>query len=353
MSLQADLILRKLQQLPVTQALKKGAVPLPPVKAPSLEGLVMTVEAPEPPTADELSGRFVELLREHGVRRERARGEKLAAGDEVEVDVLGYVGGKLMPGGVRFGWSFDLVPNAALEGLAEQLTGAQVGGSARVKVKLGAEHPNPALRGKTAELIVDVLRAFEVKPLNGDDPAALVKLGRGKTLDEVMLKIADELISEWVDGAWADAEAKVLEEVANRAGADVGDALVDEELRRRWGAAEGTHLSAKGFDAAEQQEALDLWLEDPVKREEVRSRLRLSLALKAIAERDGVKPEPEQLEAIMVASGAALGLDEAALKSLGKADPAAATSMVEAAYQQQLIGYVLEQAEVREVDAAR
>lgn len=352
MSLEADRMMRKLQELPVTKALKKGAVPLPAVKAPSLDGLVMTVELPPPPTEDELAGRFVELLREHGTRRERAPGEKVEVGDELWVDLLAYVGGTLAPGGVRLDYVFDLAEDPMFQGLAEQLSGVPVGGSAACSVVLGPTHPNEAMRGARAELLVEVHRAFVVTPVDGEDEAALKRLGRGDTMDEVMEVIAEELHQLGVDSAWVDAEAKVLGEVADRAGAEVSDALIDEELRRRWGAAEGTKLSAKGFDAGEQQEALDLWLKDPEARADVRSRLRLALALKAIAERDNVQPDPNQLEENMIASAEPFGLDADALKQAGKADPAVARALAEGAWLQQLTSYVLDRAEVREVEAA-
>lgn len=352
MSLEADHVLRKLQQLPITRALKKGAVALPEVRAPSLDGLVMTVSLPPPPGEDELSGRFVELLREHAARRERAPGEAIARGDELRVDLLVYVDGRLAPGGVKLDYVLDLVDDPAFEGLLEQLEGAPVGGAVTASVVLGPTHPNEALRGARAELLIEVLHAYEVTPLDGGSEAALKALDRGATLDEVMESIAVELMQLGEAGARVDAEQDVLDEVAARAGAEVSDALVDEELRRRWAVAEGTQLSAKGFDGEEQAEALQSWLDDPVAREAARRVLRVSLALKAIAERDGVQPDAAQLEEIMLAAAAPLGLDAAALKEAGKADPSVARALAEAAWQQQLVGYVLERAEVREVQAA-
>lgn len=352
MSLEADHILRKLQQLPITQALKKGAVPLPEVRAPSLDGLKMTVELPPPPTEDELAGRFVELLRECGARRERAPGEAVARGDELRVDLFVYVDGKLAPGGVKLDFVLDLVEDPSFPGLVEQVAGAPVGSAARASVVLGATHPNAELRGARAELLIEILRAFEVTPVDGENEAALQALERGSTLDQVMESIATELMQLALGGAWADAEQDVLDEVASRAGVEVSDALIDEELRRRWATAEGTQLSAKGFDAQEQAEALELWLGNPVAREEARRVLRVSLALKAIAERDGVQPDPAQLEAIMLAAAEPFGLDAAALKEVGKADPTIARALTEAAWQQQLASYVIERAEVREVQSA-
>lgn len=331
MSLEADFIMRKLKALPVTQALKKPSVPLPEAKAPSLEGLVMTVKKPAAPTAEELARRVAERSREQGTRRARSGGETVGLGDELWVDLLCYAGGKLMRGGVKFDYPLDVVDDGMFVGLARQLAGAKLGGWTTCSVMLGPRHPEVAMRGQSIEMQVEIHRAFEVKPAPVNDVKA----------------IEAELAEEAANAAWAAGRRALLDALAERGGAQVSDALVDEELRRAWGAAEGQRLSAMGFGAEQQQEALNAWLQNGAARAEVRSRLKLSLTLRAIAEREQLQPTAEQLQQMMVVLAAPYGVAAEGLDELLRTEPVMGKALADAALEQVLISYVLERAEVR------
>jgi len=296
-------------------------VRLPSVEAPSLEGLTVALEAPEPLTEEELVDRFESLRRAHAERRERKAGEAVALEDEVLLDVLGFADGRLLPFSARENWWADVVPDPLLPGFFESLVGAVVGQSFGIELKLPDTHPAEALRGHTARFLVDVKAARELKLLAEDSPELLKRLG-GATLTDVLQRLAEELARERVEEMERLARERVLDLLVERARVDLPPALVDEEIRRQWAEAERPLLVHKDFQPDELQEALDGWLKDPLTRAAAEWRLNLALVLRAIAMRDGVRPERSDTEAVADDLAALAGVSLQELGHTVRADPA-------------------------------
>jgi trigger factor len=302
-----------LKMSPMAQVLDPKALKLPAVAAPSLEGLAVRVPAPDDLTEGDLLRRLNEKARAVAKTRERAKGEKLAVGDDVQLDVLGYLDGKLMPFSARFGFWTELGPIPALPGYGEAVAEGAVGDALQVQLVLPDDYPLEAFRGKPARFMVDVRAAREVTLPDLDTPAGVAALGLGKTLDEAVDAIREELEDELAYQLTLEGQDLVLDELVKRAGVQVPATLVDEEVRRRWGDAEGRVMVQKEFDVDEQREALQLWLEDPATRGECERRLAIGLVLKAVAEKEKLALTPEKLEALLVEHGAQFGLDAAAV----------------------------------------
>src|SRR3954468_13190436 len=109
---------------------------LPEVKAPSLEKLEVRVPKPEDISEAEVATRLHELVREHAKKKDRVPGEKIQRGDDVQVDILGYADGKLIPFSARFDQWLEVGPIPELPGLTEAIEGASVGDSVEVDVQL-------------------------------------------------------------------------------------------------------------------------------------------------------------------------------------------------------------------------
>ncbi|MBI3180609.1 MAG: FKBP-type peptidyl-prolyl cis-trans isomerase [Myxococcales bacterium] len=333
--------------MPLARALADGPVELPPAKAPSLEDLAVRVPAAEDLTEGDFLRRFQELSREAAKSRDRAEGEAVAMGDDAQLDAVGYSEGKLIPFSVRTGMWMVLQPEALLPGFAEGIVGTKVGESAEVELELPADYPVEGLRGKKAHFIVDVLSAREVKMPESEGPALLKALGRGSSLDEVMDSIAEELEEELADQLWVQAQDLVLDELVERAKPQVPIELVDEEVRRRWGQVEGKALGEKQFDVKEQEEALAGWLEDRETRADAERRLKISLVLKAIAERDQLVLTSETMDRLLEEVSQDFGLDPEEAKAAVREDTLAAKQVHDFAWHLMVVQHVMEQAKVQ------
>ncbi|WP_171436895.1 peptidylprolyl isomerase [Corallococcus exercitus] len=332
------------QRLPVAPGLGHLA-DLPEVKAPSLENLNIRVPQGEDLTEEDLLERFHELARAKAEARPRAEGEALAMGDDVQLDILGYANGRLIPLSTRVGYWMELAPQVMLPGFAEVIAEASVGDSVEVGLVLPDNYPAEQLRGMPARFLVDVKAAREVRMPDTESDAFLQQLGRGSTHEEVMSSIVEEMEGEMADMLWVDARNRVLDEIVARSDVTVPKALVDEEIRRRWQQAEGEVLAQKFFSLEEQQEALDGWLHHPGIRDDVERRLKIALVLRAIAQRDKLQLTPQAALELLKESSEPFGITEAQLRE-SLADPAASAQMTDVAWHLLAVEHVMTQARV-------
>jgi trigger factor len=234
-----------------------------------------------PVTATDLLIRLAEPRRQHGARRMRAKGDRVELGDDVQVRMLGYAGGRPVPGSLRYDEWIELAPEEALPGFAEKLVGTPVGSVVEIPT---------TLKGRPVKYLVDVRGACAVMPLADDSPALLAALG-AKSLDEVMASLAEDLEEERVQAAAREVRERAIDELAVRVKVQVPADLLREEIRRRWMDREGRKLAWLSLDAAKMQGALDAWLEDEGIVREVDRSIRAYLALSAIAREERVQPD--------------------------------------------------------------
>jgi trigger factor len=331
---------------PMGDALAVTPVDLPKVRAPSTDDLEVTVPMPADLTQDDLVRRFHELKREHAKIRERATGEAVSLGDDVQLDTLGYCEGKLIAFSARFGLWLELSPQATLPGFAEAIAGEKVGDSLEIELTIPADYPVESLRGKPARFIVDLRAAKEVTEPDDEAPAFLKALKRGKTLDEVMDAIREELEDELADTLTLDGQDRVLDALIERANPQLPKSLIDEEVRRRWGQLEGKALVERGFDNAEQEEALQAWLTDPLTRADSERRLKIALVLKAITERDKLQLTPEKLEELATLSAEPFGLTAADVKKGLRESKELTAQMAQTAWHMLAVEHVMSQASI-------
>ncbi|RKH69041.1 peptidylprolyl isomerase [Corallococcus llansteffanensis] len=285
---------------PVMTTASAESLKLPGVTAPSLTGLSVRVPTPDDLTEEDLLRSFHEKRRALATQRERLPGEPLELGDDVQLNVVGYCDGTLIPFSARFGMTTELAPIEALPGFCEGVAeGGKVGGSMQIALDLPADYPVEHLQGKPARFLVDVVAARQVTLLPESSPEFLAKLGMGSTLEEVMDHLREELEDELAAQLWVQAQDMVLDELARRAPVELPQALVDEELRRRWVQAEGQAMLEHQFDVEEQQEAFQGWLTDPTTRAEVERRLHIGIVLKAVTEAEKLQLTPEKLEELI------------------------------------------------------
>ncbi|WP_224245730.1 trigger factor [Hyalangium gracile] len=337
---------RKVEQSTLVRALSSESVELPKVKPPSLEGLEVTVPRAPDITEQALLERFHELRREHATRRQRAVGEPVAEGDLVVVDVLAFAFGKLIPFSIRSDFRTELAPIPALPGFLEGLVGHKVGEQVRVPVKLPASYPAEWLRGVEAQFVVDLKQAWQLTLPEEESPEFLARLGRGKTLEEVMGSIASELEEELIDSLWIEAEQRVLDEVAERTQVELPASLIDEEIRRLWGRTEGRILALRGLPTADQEALLQSWLSDPGQRLEAERRLRVSLGLGALIESQGLKLEEAQIHGLLERVAPQLGMKREEVLQALKTDRAVARTVAETALHLHAVEYVMERARI-------
>ncbi len=331
---------------PARRAEQGQPVELPQVAAPSLEGLSITVPVPEGFSAEQVQERFQELARPYATERYRLPTEALAWGDEVLLNIVGYAKGRLIPFSVRTHVWLTLAPEPLLPGFYETLCGHSPGESLVVDVVLPDEYPVEALRGAPARFLVDIQAARQVTYPDPESPEFLEAFGRGGTLEVATRLVVAQMKDEAAQMLLAQAQQLVLHAVASRVQVEIPAQLIDEEIRRRWGASEGRALLELNFSDEEQEESLSGWLEDRATREEVEQRLRISLALGAICNRDGLSLSPELVEELLRKEAAAAGLSMDEVADALRAEPRRLAQIDQVAWHLMAVDHVMRQVKV-------
>lgn len=318
-----------------------SSVPLPEVEAPSLDGLSVEVATPAPVDKPTLLARYEAFVRACSPRRPRAGGEALAAGDDAIIDVMGWVGDRLLPLSTHGGLAVALLPAPPIPAFYTSLVGLRVGSRQRVDVMLPFDYPLPLLRGEIASFDVAIRAGAEVLLLDPEADGFIQALGRGPTLPDVMSSLIDEIEAERQQAALDAAREAALAQLAARAPVEIPDALVDHELSRRWAAHEGPLLLERQVPDAALEVALRGWLDNPGLREDARRRLHISVVLGAVARRDGVRPTRENIGPYLAPIAASLGLDlDGAMEAL-RQDPAFAAAALAQIHHQLVVDHVL------------
>ncbi len=213
--------------------------------------------AARPITRELVKSRVDELRRLISMTEPRAFGQPVALGDEVELDMLGYIDGKVFLA-QQASW-FDVRANPFLPGLFESLVGVVPPDNVVLQLRLPADYPVEDLRGKVAAFAVTVQRAQRRIMPDADDPIFLQLSHRKvKTRKELEQKIEAELVEERARLCVDEAKYTFLRQLYVRVGLEdeVPDELVDEELRNRWKTQLGDAMALHGVSVDEQKRSL-------------------------------------------------------------------------------------------------
>jgi trigger factor len=255
--------------------------------------------AARPITRELVQWRIDELRRLISMPEPRAFGQPVAVGDEVELDLLGYIDGKVFLA-QQSSW-FDVRGNPFLPGLFESLVGVVPPDNVVLQLRLPADYPVEDLRGKVAAFAVTVQRAQRRIMPDADDPIFLQLSHRKvKTLKELEQKIEAELVEERARLCVDEAKYTFLRQLYVRVGLDddVPEELVDEELRNRWKTQLGDAMALHGVSVDEQKRSLAEFSNDRQKAEARRTVWEYR-CLEAVADLNGIEANEAEVHKLI------------------------------------------------------
>lgn len=239
--------------------------------------------------------RLEDRRRAHAVATPKKAGDMIGPFDEVCVDIIGYAGGKLVPGSAQFGLWVRIDRPLTFPELANALKLANVGDGLKVNLTMPASFFVPALRNTPAIYLMDVKEAQQLALPKLDDPGFLAKIGGAKTLPEALNKIAEELGAQFTVAATFRALQVAIESVAARAEVQLSPKLLQQELWNVWREVEGRALSEHGLVGQEQADSFENWRDDPKAVADVERRLRNTLVMMAVAQAHEAELTQERL----------------------------------------------------------
>lgn len=214
--------------------------------------------------------------------------------DVVTIDFDGSVKGEKIQGGAAQNYPLDLANSNFIPGFAEQLVGKKLEAEFDINVSFPKEYHDEKLAGQPAIFKIKIKEIKEkVLPEVNDEFAQ--KVGPFKTVAELNADIQSFIDATKKQEDKKSSENAIFEKVLNLAKVDIQQTMIDretetllEEYKQR--------LASQGFkfeDAMKDQNQGELMEE--LKKEAV-LRIKNSLVIDKIAQEEGIKVEPADVE---------------------------------------------------------
>jgi trigger factor len=236
---------------------------------------------------ERLRARFAEL---HAVER------PVQAGDFLTIDTHILKSGAVLIGESQTDAQLEVDKERLISGLAEGLTGQAVGETRDIRLTLPADYPKKDLAGSDVVFRVTV-KSIKERRLPPLDDELAKQVGRGQTLAELQQELRDELQEAAHQADEQRFENDVLKALDERMEAEVPEALIEREVNRRVRELE-LRLQDQGMKMERYLEYTNTSLDvlKAEQRPQAVQKVRLELALEAVAEREGLTVSDAEVE---------------------------------------------------------
>lgn len=218
------------------------------------------------------------------------------SGDFVQIDFEGLIDGVPFPGGAAKGYILEIGSGRFIPGFEDQLIGAEVDKEVEVNVTFPEDYGND-LAGQDAlfKVTVTSIKVKEVPELN-DEFASMVS--DVETLDELKAKIREDMEKAAEQRADREMREKLIEMVSEGSNVDIPEIMIQREI--------DDIIEDFTRDLAFRRMTLDEYLAETGKtkeelEEEVKpgatDRVKSRLVLAALAKREGITVDEDELEA--------------------------------------------------------
>ncbi|MEJ8554538.1 trigger factor [Tepidibacter sp. Z1-5] len=237
----------------------------------------------------------IEEMRNQNSRLVNVEDRAVANDDTAVIDFEGFVDGEAFAGGKGENHNLVIGSGAFIPGFEEQLVGANVGDEVKVNVTFPTEYHAENLAGKEAVFVVNV-KEIKVKEMPALDDEFAKDVSEFDTLEELKNDVKAKLEENAKKNEEAELRNKAIEKAAEMAEIDIPEAMVDNQVNNM----------LRDFDQQLQMQGLNL--ENYIKftgmkiedlkaqmREDAQNRVKTSLVLEAISEKEGIEVSDEEL----------------------------------------------------------
>ncbi|WFD11018.1 trigger factor [Tepidibacter hydrothermalis] len=237
----------------------------------------------------------IEEMRNQNSRLINVEDRAVANDDTAVIDFEGFVDGEAFAGGKGENHNLVIGSGSFIPGFEEQLVGANVGDEVKVNVTFPTEYHAENLAGKEAVFVVNV-KEIKVKEMPELDDEFAKDVSEFDTLEELKNDTKVKLEEAAKKNEEAELRNKAVEKAAEMAEIDIPEAMVDTQVNNM----------LRDFDQQLQMQGLNL--ENYIKftgmkiedlkaqmREDAQNRVKTSLVLEAISEKEGIEVSDEEL----------------------------------------------------------
>ena len=254
----------------------------------------LRVEVPHTEVTDEHVDEMIEELRRHHAEVNDVE-RPAQAGDVLRCSLVMRRGEEILSGDEEKDRELDLDRERLLPGLADGLIGTEAGTQRSFQLTLPEDFPNETLRGATVDVDVEVaaVRERTLPPLD-DSLAALDE--HGDTLDELRAHHRARLEERNAEQDREVLEASALDALRSSMTVELPETMIEREVDRQLTDLR-LRLEAMGMPLERYLEYTGDTMEKMrgERRESAVQRLRLEMALDALAEAEGIEVDEAQV----------------------------------------------------------
>ena len=324
---------------------------LPEIEAPDyaaieLERLVVAVDD------DMIEERLKRLAEQHKHFAAPDEPRPSQPGDRVIVDYHGSVDGEARPDLHAQDFAVDLGDNPLPAAFDEQLTGRAPGDRVAVSLALPDNYADESMRGKQADLDVEVKQVLAPLPVTVDD--ALAKELGLENLDALRAALRSQIERQYATISRQRLKRALLDRLAEMYRFDPPPGMVEAEFNVIWGQLQEHRTQAEARREAGEQIPEDPDLSKP--EEELRGeyndlasrRVRLGLVLAEIGRSNGIEVTPEELSQAMVAEARRYPGQEAQVLELLRNNNKVQENLKLPIFEDKVVDFIAEMATVRD-----
>lgn len=301
----------------------------------------LTVKVEDSPISEDAEQKSLDsLLKQHSTM-ETVSGRAANDTDVAVIDFTGFVNDEKIVGGEGTNYSLDLGNSNFIPGFAEQIVGKNAGAEFDINVTFPAEYHDEKLKGQPAVFKIKLHEIKERKlPELNDEFAA--KVGSFKTVDDLKADIKKYLETQRENTNKQNFESQLFKTIIEASKVDIPETMINRELESLK-ADYKQRLAYQGLDWDNLVKAQGG--EDNIVatlREDATTRIKNSLVIDKIAQVEGIKIEPKDLEQKFAQISSMYGLSkEDVIKQLGKT-PEMFTALSQQALNDKVRDYLVE-----------
>ncbi len=301
----------------------------------------LTIKVEDSPIAEDAEQKSIDsLLKQHSTT-EVVSGRAANDTDIAVIDFTGYVKDEKIAGGEGKNYSLDLGNSNFIPGFAEQIVGKNAGEEFDINVTFPAEYHDEKLKGQPAVFKIKLHEIKERKlPELNDEFAA--KVGPFKTVDDLKADVRKYLETQRENTNKQNSESQLFKTIIDSSKVDIPETMINRELE----SIKADYKQKLAYQGIEWENLVKAQGgEDKVVanlREDATTRIKNSLVIDKIAQVEGIKIEPKDLEQKFAQISSIYGISkEDVIKQLGKT-PEMFTALSQQALNDKVRDYLVE-----------
>jgi trigger factor len=277
----------------------------------------LELEKEEPVVTDEeFEARMLEIRQMFATMEEVNEDRSILPGDFVTIDFAGTLAGEQLKELKSENYLLEIGSKTFVPGFEEQLIGMRKAESKSVTVKFPEDYPTAHLAGKDVEFDV-LIKGIRIKKLPEIDEQFIKNFERYETLEALRHDVRKNLEAEKKRKIDADLERQISDRLLEKNTFEVPDSFVERQIYYMMSDTQRRMVSG-GMDAKKAAE-FSFKLHDQFK-EEADKIVKTVLLLKAIAAKEGLTAEDDEVEEKIREIAAQRAQDYDALKKSLKKD---------------------------------